>query len=165
MIRVFAGAVRSIKSVTALNLFELMNSQNKQLAVVIGLVKDAQGKILLQKRIDSLIPSADGKWELPGGRIDYGETPEQALIREFAEETGCVISVKKLLPIIQSSIWERSDGGEQQALVMCYEAEYLSGKPEPLDKKVSEVRWFSSEEIKSLDLLRGVNDFIKLSEE
>lgn len=141
-----------------------MNIENKQLAVVIGLVKDGQGRVLLQQRIDPLIPSANGKWELPGGRIDYGETPEQALVREFAEETGGVITVKKLIPVIQSSIWERSDGGEQQALVICYEAEWLSGEPQPLDKKVSAVRWFSREEVKSLELLRGVNDYIELAE-
>ncbi len=141
-----------------------MNNENKQLAVVIGLVKDGQGKILLQKRIDPLIPSADGKWELPGGRIDYGESPEQALIREFAEETGGTISVNKLLSSIQSSIWERSDGGEQQAIVICYEAEWLKGEPQPLDKKVSEVRWFTREEIESLELLRGVSEFIELAE-
>ena len=46
--------------------------EKKQFAVVIALVRDKEGKILLQKRVDSLIPDADGTWELPGGKIDYG---------------------------------------------------------------------------------------------
>ena len=60
--------------------------------MVIGLIKNQCGNILLQKRIDALIPAANEKWEFPGGRVEFGELPEEALVREAREEVGCTIS-------------------------------------------------------------------------
>jgi mutator protein MutT len=48
-------------------------------------VRNVAGEILLVRRID------DGYWELPGGRIDVGESAAQAVIREVAEELGVTI--------------------------------------------------------------------------
>lgn len=53
-----------------------------------------QGKILILKRVK---PSSDGLgfWELPGGGLEYGETPHEALKRELREETGLGIKILK----------------------------------------------------------------------
>lgn len=136
--------------------------EKRQVVVSIGLARDSEGKILLQKRLDPLIPEAHEKWEFPGGRIEYGESPEETVVREFMEETGCVVKVKRLLPSVQSTIWFRSDSKEQQGIIICYEVELVSGVPVARDKKVAEVAWFSKEEILSLDTLRGINKFIEL---
>jgi len=135
----------------------------RQLCVAIALIKDSEGKILLQRRVDLLIPSADGKWEFPGGRIDYGESPEDTVKRECLEEIGCEIEIMKLIPSVRSTIWPRSDGDSQHVLVFCYETKLISGTPSPKDKKVSEAGWFSREEIKALDTLSGINELVELS--
>ncbi|MFA5961896.1 MAG: NUDIX domain-containing protein [Parcubacteria group bacterium] len=135
----------------------------RQLSVVIALIRNAKGKILLQRRVDPLIPSADGKWEFPGGRIDYGESPEEAIKRECMEEIGCEIEIVRLIPCVQSTIWPRSDGDSQHVLVFCYKAKLKKGTPVPGDKKVSEVKWFSNEEINTVDTLSGIKEFVKLS--
>ncbi len=135
----------------------------RQLAVVIGLIRNDQGEIFLQKRLDLLIPSAHGKWEFPGGKVNYGEAPEVALQRECLEEMGCVVEVGKLLPAVQSNVWPRSDGGEQHVLVFCYEARLIKGEPQPSDKKVAAVRWFTEAEIADLDTLIGIEEFLQIS--
>ena len=53
-----------------------------------GYVFDERGRVLLQKRGDS------ENWGFPGGAIELGETPENAVIRELKEETGLVLNVK-----------------------------------------------------------------------
>jgi len=136
---------------------------NIQLAVVLGLIRNSEGKILLQKRIDTVVPNAHEKWELPGGKIDFGETPEHAVQRECKEEVGCDVRIVRLLPLSGSNIWRRTDGGKQQAVYICYEVEWVSGDPKPTDKKVSEVKWYSKGEIFAMDtLLPGVRELVNL---
>jgi 8-oxo-dGTP diphosphatase len=136
-----------------------------QLTVVIGLVKDKEGRILLQKRADPLIPDADGKWEFPGGRINFGESPEAALKRECEEEVGVKVDIGRLLPQVQSAVWSRTDGKTQHVLIFCFEAVITEGEPRVSDRKVSEVRWFSLDEIAMLDTLRGIKDFFELAKQ
>lgn len=54
--------------------------------VAAGILVDGKGHILLAQRADH--QHQGGKWEFPGGKIEVGETPEQALCRELQEELG-----------------------------------------------------------------------------
>ncbi|KMT58607.1 8-oxo-dGTP diphosphatase MutT [Paenilisteria newyorkensis] len=60
---------------------------------VVGAIIQKNNKILCVQRADSAVNGAD--WEFPGGKIEPGETPEQALIREVQEEIGCAITVNQ----------------------------------------------------------------------
>ena len=53
-------------------------------------VRNDAGQVLLVRRID------DGNWELPGGRVEVGETARQAVVREVAEESGISIELTAL---------------------------------------------------------------------
>ncbi|MHB2022304.1 MAG: NUDIX hydrolase [Mycobacteriales bacterium] len=57
----------------------------EEVACVGAVVTDRQGRLLLVRRGH---PPQAGTWSLPGGRVEAGETPERAVIRELAEETG-----------------------------------------------------------------------------
>lgn len=65
--------------------------------VVAAAIIDADNRVLIQKR------TADkdyaGFWEFPGGKIEQGETPEQALIRELSEELGITTLEKAFFPL------------------------------------------------------------------
>ena len=128
--------------------------------VVTGFITNESGMVLLQKRLDPLIINAHDKWESQGGRIEYGESPEEALIRECREEIGCAVAVKKMLPIVLSRIWKRTDGDEQHVLVLNYELELLFGEPRSMDNKVGEVKWFSKNDVEKLDTLAGIKKII-----
>jgi 8-oxo-dGTP diphosphatase len=68
----------------------------KFLHVAVGVVKNAEGRILISLRDKSL--HQGGLWEFPGGKIEAGETPVQALAREFKEELA--ITVTAATPLI-----------------------------------------------------------------
>lgn len=68
------------------------------LNVVTGVLR-CQGKIFVQKRLDSGVWAC--LWEFPGGRIEGGESPEQAIVREFREETDFGVRIGSKLGVIR----------------------------------------------------------------
>ncbi len=62
---------------------------------------DADGRVLLAKRPEG--KSLAGLWEFPGGKVEPGERPEQALIRELKEELGIDVEASCLAPLTFAS--------------------------------------------------------------
>ncbi len=112
-----------------------------------GLVIDQSGtQGLLIGRIDH--KDATGKrllWSLPKGHIEEGETPEQAAIREVAEETGITSSITKSLGIID--FWFMAGGKRIHKTVHHFMFTEVSGVLTPQVSEVDEVSWFPLNEI------------------
>jgi len=70
------------------------------LVVAVALI-DRDGRVLLAKRPKG--KNMEGLWEFPGGKVDAGETPETALIRELQEELGVDIEASCLAPFTFAS--------------------------------------------------------------
>ncbi len=71
------------------------------LTVVCVALVDADGRVLLAQRPDG--KAMAGLWEFPGGKLDPGETPEAALIRELKEELGIDVAASCLAPFTFAS--------------------------------------------------------------
>lgn len=71
----------------------------KQIIPVVAacILKKHPLKILLHQKDEPRNPELLGKWEFPGGMMNYGETPTQSLEREIREELGIIIQVNQLL--------------------------------------------------------------------
>jgi 8-oxo-dGTP diphosphatase len=71
------------------------------LLVAACVLLDSEGRILIAKRPPGR--SLAGLWEFPGGKVEQGESPEHALIRELAEELGIDIAAADLAPLTFAS--------------------------------------------------------------
>jgi 8-oxo-dGTP diphosphatase len=85
-----------------------------------------------------------GKWEFPGGKIEPGETPEQSLARELAEELEIGVEVGELLCEVEYS----GDGVELDLLV--YRVRLVKG--EPVLREHDEIKWEFPRRLASYDL-------------
>ena len=75
-----------------------MTTTRPRKLVVAALIHDLHGRILLtQRREDQPMPLY---WEFPGGKIEAGESPEEALIREIREELGVEITVGAIYEVL-----------------------------------------------------------------
>lgn len=136
----------------------------RQFFIVKSLVLNGEGEILFVRRKKEEHKEAHNKWEFPGGKIEFGETPEQTAKRETKEESGYDIEIDYLLPKILSSKWESSEREAQQILI-CYVCKLISGESRLKDHGVSEIKWFKINNVpEQADCLPGTGDFLEVYE-
>ncbi len=127
--------------------------ETKQHTIVVALIKNQKGEILLARRNEPALVHAHNKWEFIGGGINFGEDPIDAVVREVKEEAGVDVEVIRLLPKILSHVWQL-ETGEQQILLLHFECKIIGGKLSPgLYEEIGELKYFSLDEIKTLDTL------------
>lgn len=135
----------------------------KQITVFSGvLIKD--DKVLMVLRSEPELPEAHLKWEFPGGKCDFGETPQESLAREFLEETNIEVKVKTLLRFIQTNYWNYP-WGTQQTLCFIFLCTFV--KQHPIKKKdhhIEKIEWFTFAEARKLDSLPGTHEVLDLVE-
>lgn len=92
-------------------------------------VRNAAGEVLLVRRID------DGNWELPGGRVEVGETVGAAVVREVREESGIAIELTALSGVYSdpTHVLVDPDGGVHQQLALCFHAVPAGGEDPRFD--------------------------------
>ena len=114
-----------------------------------------------------------GKWDLPGGRMEFGEPPEMALKREFIEETG-IVPLQWSIRSSQSVVVNGEFRGEPEQvhhIGILYDVIIGQSNPLELIKRNPDgedslgAAWFTLEQVKDLQLTPFANYMINLSEE
>lgn len=114
------------------------------LLVVAAVLVDQCGQVLVQRRPEG--KSLGGLWEFPGGKIETGETPEAALVRELAEELGVDVNVDALEAVTFAS----ADLGDRHLVMLVYLCRTWTGKPVPLH--ASALQWCTLDALAALPM-------------
>ncbi|SOC11379.1 8-oxo-dGTP diphosphatase [Ureibacillus xyleni] len=113
----------------------------KQFHVVGAIIENEQKEIFCALRGPDM--SLAGFWEFPGGKIETGETPEEALVREIKEEFNCEIEVREK---VEDTTYEYED---VMVRLETFKAKLIAR--EPIATEHAEVRWISRDEIRYLN--------------
>jgi 8-oxo-dGTP diphosphatase len=110
--------------------------------VVAAALVGKDGHILLQRRAAG--KAMAGLWEFPGGKVEQGERPEAALVRELAEELGITVREDALT----AGPFASADNGGRHMLLLLYLCREWEGVPQALDADA--LRWTALDEMPSL---------------
>lgn len=112
------------------------------------------GKILIIKRSFKEDVYAN-EWDLPGGKLKFGENPVNGLKREVSEETG--LKIKIIKPI---SVWTFFKSRKTQVIGITFLAKVVSGKIR-LGKEHTDFKWISPEEIDKYKIHEEIKKLVK----
>ncbi|MEH7536720.1 (deoxy)nucleoside triphosphate pyrophosphohydrolase [Bacillus toyonensis] len=113
----------------------------KKISVVGAVILNNDNYVLCALRSPNM--SLPNYWEFPGGKINKGEHPRDALVREIKEELDCLITVEEQLKAVEH---------EYENIIVqlvTYKARIKSGIPKALEH--SELRWISIDHLKELN--------------
>lgn len=117
-----------------------------------GIARDAAGRVLLVRAAPPL--TVAGRWFLPGGGVEHGETPRDSLRREVEEETGLEIADAALLGVL-SDTWPIPDGTVLHTVRLVYRIEAWSGVLRDETGGTSDrAAWIGAEDLRDVPLVR-----------
>ncbi len=137
-------------------------SNQKPLPIVIGVVGLAvndKGQVLLTQRHQPQDPLVHECWQLPGGGMEFGESPEQTLAREIQEELGVSVRILYPHPIAKTSIFATKV--PFHVTLLCYLVSIDNQTPILNDPETAAWKWMTLDEAAKLHSLPLTMEFIQ----
>jgi 8-oxo-dGTP pyrophosphatase MutT (NUDIX family) len=118
------------------------------LPAVFAAARNPQGQVLLVCRAD------DDNWELPGGRVEVGESAAQSVVREVAEESGVDIEVTGVVGVYTdpAHVLAYPNGEVRQQFAVCFHAHAVAGEVHPDQSETTAAGWFYPHETRGLPM-------------
>ena len=109
---------------------------------------DTDGRVLIAQRPQGK-PMA-GLWEFPGGKVEKGESPEAAIVREIDEELGIALDESNLRPLSFASGPANPPTSFDPLIILLFACSKWRGEPECRDGE--EIRWYLPEQLAGLEM-------------
>jgi 8-oxo-dGTP diphosphatase len=119
--------------------------------VVAAALYDSQGRVLIAERLAG--KHMAGRWEFPGGKIEPGETEQQALTRELREELGIEVAAA------HPELTLKHDYLERRVQVSMWIVDHYAGEPRGLDGQ--KLKWVAPARLREEDVLEADQPFIE----
>jgi ADP-ribose pyrophosphatase YjhB (NUDIX family) len=126
--------------------------------VGVGAVIVYAGKILLEKRGNE--PSR-GKWTVPGGLVELGESIEQAVVRETKEETDLDVAEPRLIDVVDNVDLDAAGKVKYHFVIVNYLVKLKSDAAFMAASDAEELRWVCFDEVEALDLTQSFRVFFR----
>jgi len=138
--------------VSALNSFLTPPMKNRMPLLVAAAIIHRQGQVLVGQRRKGGRHSL--KWEFPGGKVEYGESPQQALVRELREELQIEAHIGS-----EIARYEHDYPSGNRVHLLFFAVRDFSG--EPTGKVFEQISWIDLPNLPTLDFLDGDLDLVK----
>jgi mutator protein MutT len=129
----------------------------KKPVVGVGAIILNGDQILLEKRKN---PPGKGKWSVPGGLVDLGETAEEAVIREVKEETGLEVYDPRLVDVVNYISLSEKGAVMYHYVIIDYIVTSQGGKPHA-SSDADDLKWVPFNEVEEYDLTETVRQFFQ----
>ncbi len=133
---------------------------NKPVVGVGAIILDAD-RILLEKRKSS---PGKGKWSVPGGLVDLGETAEEAVIREVKEETGLEVHDPRLVDVVSYISLDEKGSVLYHYVIIDYIVTSSGGKPKAASD-AEDLKWVPLHKVEEYDLTKSFRFFFQQNRE
>jgi ADP-ribose pyrophosphatase YjhB (NUDIX family) len=123
--------------------------------VGVGAIVTCKDRILLEKRGND---PGKGKWSIPGGVVELGESLEQTAIREVKEETNLTVDSPELIDVVSNAEPDESGRMKYHFVIIDYYLRLVGGTLKA-GSDAAELRWVAFDEVEKYDLTKTFREF------
>jgi 8-oxo-dGTP diphosphatase len=124
------------------------------LAASVGVFRE--GRVLIGER---LVEPARGLFTFPGGRVEFGETLQEAALRELFEEVGVVAEIVGFIDFVETIVPGKGNAPAFHAIVCAYAARWVSGEPQS-SSEIGQTVWAKPEDVARWPTTKGLSTIV-----